>query len=239
MTRKKIKSKNIKAPDGFYPISGLEGRYSINKNGEVFSHARGIIKKTFKNKKNGYPSLIWNTNKKYISKSIHRIVAQTFIPNPENKKEVNHIDGDKENFKINNLEWVTKEENILHARNHFFYTPCFKNENELEKHLINKKLSLLEVSKYDWYLNKYNYSFKKEYFLETTRKLTYKEQQMVLLMDEFKKNIPLIASILDVGSEAIYVRIRNMGYKLYYCLYKNGLLIHKIEQGFKDRGNYK
>lgn len=54
-----------------------------------------------------------NSVSKYFS--VHRLVAQTFIPNPDNKPEVNHIDGDKKNNNTNNLEWVTSKENTRHA----------------------------------------------------------------------------------------------------------------------------
>ena len=46
---------------------------------------------------------------------VHRMVAESFIPNPENKPCVNHKDGDTHNFKIDNLEWVTESENSRHA----------------------------------------------------------------------------------------------------------------------------
>lgn len=63
----------------------------------------------------GYLSVVLSLNGRMYSNSIHRLLAQEFISNPENKPCVNHIDGNKLNNSLDNLEWVTYSENILHA----------------------------------------------------------------------------------------------------------------------------
>lgn len=65
----------------------------------------------------GYHYLSVKINGKFVSRRVHRLIAEAFIPNPEGKAEVNHKDGDKSNNAVSNLEWVTSSENGYHAVN--------------------------------------------------------------------------------------------------------------------------
>lgn len=84
----------------------------VCENGEVKSHNRfvkgGIINSGYKRINTSHRGV----NHKYL---IHRLVAETFIPNPNNLPCVNHKDGDKLNNNVNNLEWCTYGENLSHA----------------------------------------------------------------------------------------------------------------------------
>ena len=95
-------------------IEGYEGMYSVSTPGNVYSIRSGKLLKP--NKDHGgylYVSL-FNHCKQKCAK-IHRLVAEAFIKNPETKRTVNHIDGNKENNCVENLEWATHSENIIHA----------------------------------------------------------------------------------------------------------------------------
>ena len=102
----------------FKDISGTDGMYKVNKIGEIFSTRSGkILKTTIGSPWTAYrQTMIINSSGKRITARIHRIVAQTFIPNPLNKPCVNHKDGNRLNNNVNNLEWTTIEENVEHAR---------------------------------------------------------------------------------------------------------------------------
>ena len=96
------------------PIQGYEDIYWVDNLGNVYN-ARKRLKTFFT--KSGYECLKLSKDGVRTHPTVHRLVAETFIPNPLNKSEVNHKDGDKSNNKVSNLEWVTSSENKIHARN--------------------------------------------------------------------------------------------------------------------------
>ena len=77
-------------------------------------------------KGSGYCRVSLSVHNKRTSYNIHRLIAEAFIPNPENKPCVNHIDGDKTNNCVENLEWATYEENNRHARENGLWRPRHK-----------------------------------------------------------------------------------------------------------------
>lgn len=98
-------------------IEGYEGIYQVSNLGRVKSLKHSKEGKLLKGRVTGkgYLSVVLFRNSVRKSNSIHRLVAQAFIPNPENKPEVNHIDEDKTNNNIDNLDWSTPKENSNHG----------------------------------------------------------------------------------------------------------------------------
>ena len=95
-------------------IPGYEGLYSISTSGIVYSHRRSTAMKQFKNF-GGYMQVTLCVNRCRQTLSVHRLVALTFIPNPYGLPQVNHIDGNKQNNRVDNLEWCSQSENMQHA----------------------------------------------------------------------------------------------------------------------------
>lgn len=93
-------------------IKGYEGDYQVSSYGRIKSLKWGKEKilKLRKDKK-GYTVVTLSKNSKTILKKVHRLVAETFMPNPNNYPQVNHKDENKSNNNINNLEWCTNEYN--------------------------------------------------------------------------------------------------------------------------------
>lgn len=101
---------------GFKIYPGFGGRYMINDCGDALSFARTKPIKLKPHLALGYLSfLFYNEDGSTKRVRVNRAVALLFIPNPDNKPEVNHKDGNKLNNHYSNLEWVTSSENSLHA----------------------------------------------------------------------------------------------------------------------------
>lgn len=96
----------------FVPIKGFE-EYQIDENGVVLGKRGGVY--AAQKSKHGYWRVVLFISGKSYNFCVHRLVAQHFIPNPENKRTVNHKDGNKSNNHVSNLEWATYSENRKHA----------------------------------------------------------------------------------------------------------------------------
>ena len=96
--------------DRWHKIKGFES-YEVSNTGKIRRNGHEKAVTDY----NGYYHVDLYRNGKRITKRINRLVAETFIPNPLNLPEVNHKDGNKHNNSVNNLEWVTKSENMKHA----------------------------------------------------------------------------------------------------------------------------
>lgn len=109
------------------PILGYEGMYEVDEQGNIYSIPREVLgkdgtiytfigkKKAYVVNKNGYLQVQLYKNNIQSTLYVHRLVAQTFIPNPQELDQVNHIDGDKLNCSKDNLEWASPQSNSQHA----------------------------------------------------------------------------------------------------------------------------
>lgn len=109
-------------------VVGLEGSYEVSYCGKVLSLERTIIRKNgaplripeklltpHPNSRGGYPTVQMRLPGIRFAQTVHILVAQAFVPNPDNLPEVNHKDGNVQNPCADNLEWVTHQRNIQHA----------------------------------------------------------------------------------------------------------------------------
>jgi len=135
-------------------IKGFEGMYEVYEDGDIKSIKRKVLAINGSlnsrggrilspaDNGNGYKFVqLWKENKPY-RRYVHVLVAEAFIPNPNNKPHVNHKDTNKANNHVNNLEWVTDNENMIHS----YTNNCHKTgENHPNAKLSN--ISRIEILK--------------------------------------------------------------------------------------------
>ena len=111
--------KDIPNYDGLYKVSNLGNVKSFNTK---TNHKQPINLKQTMDRKNGYLTVSLCKDKVQKIYRVHRLVAEAFIPNPNNYPIINHKDGRKQNNNVNNLEWCTYQQNIIHSwENGFSY----------------------------------------------------------------------------------------------------------------------
>ena len=97
-----------------YIYNGILTDYLVSSDGNIYSMKSNKFISQFKNK-GGYLNVHIYIKGREVKRGVHCMVAETFIPNPDNKPQVNHKDGNKLNNNATNLEWCTQSENNTHA----------------------------------------------------------------------------------------------------------------------------
>ena len=116
-------------------ILGYEDFYQVSNLGRIMSKDRKVVLKSglirmtkskiLSNRNGRYLTIGLNKDRKQNQFLVHRLVAQHFVANPENKPQVNHLDGDKNNNNSSNLEWCTSGENQKHAFDNSLKSPTW------------------------------------------------------------------------------------------------------------------
>ena len=127
-------------------VLGYEKLFSVTEDGEVYSKRTNKILKQVNSGK-GYltiPTKIGGRDGVYKTFRVHRMVAEAYIENPHKKPFVNHLDGDKHNNKVSNLEWCTAKENFNHAMQIGLYIHSVGEANGSSKLTKDKVLNIRE-----------------------------------------------------------------------------------------------
>ena len=137
--------------------------YYITTDGKVFRKDKELKQQTHRK---GYKRLdLWIDNKR-CNKAVHRLVGETYIPNPDNLCCINHKDTDKSNNNVDNLEWITNQGNIDHAHEYHLFDNII-GENNVSSKLTEKQV--LEIRQ-KYVRGKYGYKrLAQEYNMSQTQ----------------------------------------------------------------------
>ena len=210
-------------------IPNYEGLYQISDTGRIKSLKRNIILKPSTNK--NYFKIILCKNGSKKTYFIHRLVAIAFISNPKNLLEVNHIDGNKLNNNVNNLEWCTRKENVEHSiRNGLVIKNkgLLLTKDELYKKYIIEKKSVAQIVKdynYKYSISTINRALKRNnikirsYKESAENKTNYLKSKLdkINFKEEIKnKTIKEVAEGLNINCDYLYHYLNNKNiYKLH------------------------
>lgn len=139
--------KNIK-------LEGYE-HYLISEDGKVFNSLSGRELKSYPNKNTGYYTVVLRNGIKPKCVYVHRLVAETYIKNPLNLPEVNHINHNKADNSVSNLEWVTRKQNIQHrnkdGRSDVVFNLIINNSELLNKGIeLYRKIGRIDAAAEYW-----------------------------------------------------------------------------------------
>lgn len=140
--------KEIPSFEGYYMVSNfgnvksMERKVAMNKKGDLALKKEKILSQAVCNKR-GYCRVQLHKMNKSKMRLVHRLVAITFIPNPHKKSEVNHINGIKNDNRVENLEWCTPKENMFHAQKMNLIKNILKGEKTASNKL--KEYQVLEI----------------------------------------------------------------------------------------------
>lgn len=141
--------KDIIGYEGFYQVSNLTTVRSLNRkipHGERFVNLKSKILKPKKDTK-GYWQVTLCKDKNQNHKLVHRLFAMAFIPNPENKPQINHINGIKSDNRLENLEWCTGTENMQHVIINNL-KEIHKGESHYKSRLSNSEVEVIRSGKF-------------------------------------------------------------------------------------------
>lgn len=129
-------------------IIGYEGKYQVNNYGQVKSLKSGRILKQYLNKYGYYQVTLSKDNKAKLYR-VHRLVAMSFLKSINNKTQVNHINGNKKDNRLENLEWCNSSENLKHAYKNGLQKPKKGKDNVLSKKTYQYDTNLNLIKEWD------------------------------------------------------------------------------------------